>query len=271
MSGRVSRDIKQEQAMTLTAKSNWCFRWMRTLDHILCVHSKDELELFMKRLSDPQGPETLAFVNAHAMNCVAAMEDFGSALWEANIVVRDGSGMSILLKVLQRSPGLNLNGTDLIPRIIARYDGKHIALLGTRAPYLQQAVAKVKQTLAPHSAISELDGFQSQDSYLEHVRQHRPALIVLGMGMPKQEQIAAMLHDKLDYPCLIVCGGAIIDFLGDRVARAPVWVRSFGAEWIFRLLQEPKRLFERYVLGNPLFLWRSVFFKWGQGKWSAST
>jgi len=257
--------------MPLAAKSNWCFRWMKTLDQIQCVQSETELNQVLDQLSAPHRPETLAFVNAHAMNCVAAMEDFGSALWNANMVVRDGSGMSILLKVLKRAPGLNLNGTDLIPRIISRYNGRSIALLGTCEPHLSKAADKVRQTLAPHSELLVLDGFQNNASYLDYVREHRPVLVVLGMGMPKQEQVAVMLRDGLEHPCLIVCGGAIIDFLGGRVARAPLWARNLGVEWLFRLLLEPRRLFERYVLGNPLFLMRSMYFKWGRGRWSGST
>lgn len=255
--------------MNLAAKSNWCFRWMKTLDHIHCVYSEPELEQFIERLGAPQRPQTLAFVNAHAMNCVAAIEEFGATLWHANVVVRDGSGMSILFRALERAPGLNLNGTDLIPRLIARYDGRTIALLGTRAPYLDQAADKVRRQLAPNSTVMALDGFRPRNAYLEFAHRHRPALIVLGMGMPKQEQVAALLRAGLDHPCLIICGGAIIDFMGDRVSRAPLWVRNAGIEWIYRLLLEPRRLFERYVLGNPLFLWRSVFFKWGRDKWNA--
>lgn len=256
--------------MTLAAKSNWCFRWMKTLDHIHCVQNEDELEQFLARLGSPYRPESLAFVNAHAMNCVAAMEDFGTALWSANVVVRDGSGMSILLKVLERSPGLNLNGTDLIPRIIGLYNGRSIALLGTRKPYLRRAAEKLRQTLAPASPLMQLDGFHQKKTYLNFARKYQPALIILGMGMPKQEQVAELLRSNLEHPCLIVCGGAIIDFLGDRVPRAPLWVRNFGIEWVFRLLQEPRRLFERYVLGNPLFLLRSLSFKRGRDKWSGS-
>lgn len=251
----------------LAAKSNWCFRWMKTLDHICCVETEAALENFIIRLSDPQQPETLAFVNAHAMNCVAAMEGFGAALWNASLVVRDGSGMAILLKALNRAPGLNLNGTDLIPKIIARYNGRPIALLGTCQPYLDKAADKVTQTLAPASRVTQLDGFQPNGAYLAWAREQRPALIVLGMGMPKQEQVAALLRDELDYPCLIVCGGAIIDFLGDRITRAPGWMRRLGVEWLYRLMLEPRRLFERYVLGNPVFLLRAMHFRRERYKW----
>ncbi|MEX5624238.1 WecB/TagA/CpsF family glycosyltransferase, partial [Pseudomonas syringae] len=57
---------------------------------------------------------------------------------------------------------------------------------------------------------------------------------------------------------LIVCGGAILDFLGGKASRAPQWLRHLGGEWAYRLLREPKRLFMRYVVGNPLFLLRTL-------------
>jgi exopolysaccharide biosynthesis WecB/TagA/CpsF family protein len=80
------------------------------------------------------------------------------------------------------------------------------------------------------------------------------------MGMPKQEAVAARLAAS-GVPCLIVCGGAILDFLGGKVHRAPRWMRRLGCEWVFRLMSEPKRLFTRYVLGNPMFLLRTLIFK----------
>ena len=66
-------------------------------------------------------------------------------------------------------------------------------------------------------------------------------------------------RDRAERPCLIVCGGAILDFLGGKVSRAPAWLRRLGGEWIFRLVKEPKRLFMRYVVGNPAFLIRTLF------------
>jgi N-acetylglucosaminyldiphosphoundecaprenol N-acetyl-beta-D-mannosaminyltransferase len=65
------------------------------------------------------------------------------------------------------------------------------------------------------------------------------------------------LKASLKHPCVIVCGGAIVDFIGGKVSRAPNLVRTLGMEWLYRLYLEPKRLFKRYVVGNPLFLWRA--------------
>jgi exopolysaccharide biosynthesis WecB/TagA/CpsF family protein len=83
-------------------------------------------------------------------------------------------------------------------------------------------------------------------------------LIILGMGMPRQEIVALALRAALHRPCLIVCGGAILDFLGGRVPRAPRLLQGLGLEWAWRLAREPRRLFRRYVLGNPVFIGRAL-------------
>jgi N-acetylglucosaminyldiphosphoundecaprenol N-acetyl-beta-D-mannosaminyltransferase len=192
------------------------------------------------------------------MNSMASSAPFFEAMQSADRVLRDGSGMATLFKLLGMQPGLNLNGTDLIPQLIHAFDGRGIALFGTREPYLEKAWQRVRQELAPHSPVIRANGFLDAQSYALLAMAHRPALIVLGMGMPRQEEVAAGLRGVLDYPCLIVCGGAIIDFLGGKTPRAPLWMRKTGLEWVFRLALEPRRLFQRYVIGNPLFLTRAL-------------
>lgn len=222
------------------------------------IGDEGSLRQFVKSLGKSEGPCVLAFVNAHAMNCAASSPAFAEALRAADVILRDGSGMATLYRMLDRECGLDLNGTDLIPKILRRYRGKSIALLGTEDRYLAGAATEIRGHLAQGCKISLLDGFRDIDAYLALVERDRPELVILGMGMPKQELVAAHLRASVSWPCLIVCGGAIIDFLGGKVARAPFWMRRLGIEWLYRLLLEPRRLFKRYVVGNPLFLWRGL-------------
>lgn len=152
-----------------------------------------------------------------------------------------------------------MNGTDFIPRLMAAYRGRKVAFWGTRQPYLNQAVQRCETEFGV-VPVSVHDGFASLETYLQLAREQQPELIVLGMGMPKQEAVAARLA-AVGGPCLIVCGGAILDFLGGKVSRAPPWLRRLGGEWAYRLLREPKRLFMRYVVGNPLFLLRTLLYR----------
>ena len=245
--------------MPLAAEARgWRGHWQQLVNGLVRVHTERGEQQLLASLSQPAQPTVLAFVNAHAMNSAAASRDFFEAVRAADVVLRDGSGMAILLKLLKLEPGLNLNGTDLIPKLLRRYDGRPIALFGTQEPYLSRGRDTIAAKLAPGSSFVTAHGFHETDRYVRLAAEHRPALIVLGMGMPRQESVARELRASLDAPCLIVCGGAIIDFLGGKTARAPRWLRAVGLEWAFRLALEPRRLFRRYVIGNPLFLARSL-------------
>ncbi|HSV46890.1 MAG TPA: WecB/TagA/CpsF family glycosyltransferase [Ramlibacter sp.] len=241
-----------------SAAADWQLRWEQLVRAVARVHSRLGEEQLIDWISHPAEPLVLAFVNAHAMNSVAQDAHFFQSLMSADVVLRDGIGMAILLQLLNQPPGLNMNGTDLIPRIIERFSGQGIALFGTREPYLLAAQAVVEGRLAPGSRCIVANGFQQPETYVRLAAAHKPSLVVLGMGMPRQETVALMLRAAVGYPCLIVCGGAIIDFLGNKTSRAPAWLRRGGFEWLFRLALEPRRLFRRYVLGNPLFLARAV-------------
>jgi N-acetylglucosaminyldiphosphoundecaprenol N-acetyl-beta-D-mannosaminyltransferase len=236
----------------------WQQRWRDLVKGIVRVRSEGGQEQLIESLVQPGEPRIVAFVNAHAMNAAAISGKFFSSLMSADLLLRDGTGMAILMRLLNQPAGLNLNGTDLIPRILDRFHGETIAFFGTQDPYLARARVAVAPRLGPAGKCVTAHGFLETVSYLRLAAAHRPAVIVLGMGMPRQEEVALVLRAALGYPCLIICGGAIIDFLGSRVARAPLWMRNAGLEWLFRLALEPRRLFRRYVLGNPLFIARAL-------------
>ena len=244
--------------MPATRAQDWRPRWQQLVQRLVRVHSPHGEKQLLDALSDPVEPLVLAFVNAHAMNSAAASQPFFNAVASADLVVRDGAGMALLLRLLHQEPGLNLNGTDLIPKILRRFAGRTVALFGTQDPYLTRAQQFVESRLAPRSRCVVAHGFLDTARYVRLAAAHRPSLIVLGMGMPRQEEVAQALRAALDFPCLVVCGGAIIDFMGGKTSRAPGWLRRLGLEWLFRLALEPKRLFKRYVIGNPLFVARAL-------------
>ncbi|MFK0342517.1 WecB/TagA/CpsF family glycosyltransferase [Pseudomonas asiatica] len=239
--------------------AEWQKRWNTLVGKLEVVVDTTAAQRLLDRLSAPEAATVLGFVNAHAMNLVVRDGACHQALSAADVLLRDGSGMAILYRRLGLEPGLNMNGTDFIPRLLAAYRGRRVAFWGTRQPYLDQAVQR-SVAMFGVVPVSVHDGFASVDTYLQLAREQQPELIVLGMGMPRQEVVAARLA-ATGGPCLIVCGGAILDFLGGKVSRAPEWLRRMGGEWLYRLLREPKRLFMRYVVGNPLFLLRTLLYR----------
>jgi N-acetylglucosaminyldiphosphoundecaprenol N-acetyl-beta-D-mannosaminyltransferase len=90
------------------------------------------------------------------------------------------------------------------------------------------------------------------------VAEHRPDLVVLGLGFPKQQHIALGTIDILAEhgiapPLFLLVGGSLNMHLG-LSRRAPTWVQRLGVEWMFRFLQEPRRLFRRYFVTDVRFL-----------------
>ncbi len=245
--------IETRSAMSVARGGDWGARWSEISSSVLIVNSSAEEQSLLGEMSAGKSLRVLGFVNAHAMNLVAGDASFFDALRHADILLRDGSGMAMLYRSLGRAPGLNMNGTDFIPKLLAAFSGRRVAFWGSQDPYPEVAAARCAAELGA-KAVSCEHGFHEDDFYVNLAMTLRPDLIILGMGMPRQERLALALQSATSAPSLVVCAGAIIDFLGGKVTRAPRWMRALGIEWLYRLLREPRRLFSRYVVGNLVFL-----------------
>lgn len=224
------------------------------LEGIKPVFDIGEREALLEALLSRDDPISISFVNAHAINLVWNDEDIFSAFARSDVLLRDGMGTKLWMRALGLPTGLNLNGTDLIPDLFEKLNGKSVALFGTTDPYLEKVAGDLRAR--GMNVVALADGFQDAQFYARLMERHRPRMVVLAMGMPKQEKVARHLRDVAAYPCLIVCGGAIVDFLAGRFPRAPLILQKLGLEWAFRLALEPKRLFRRYVLGVPISFYR---------------
>ena len=99
----------------------------------------------------------------------------------------------------------------------------------------------------------------------QHVRAARPDVFLVALGNPLQERWIDEHLEQLGVPVSIGVG-ALFDYLAGRVPRAPRWVLRARIEWLFRLVVEPRRLWRRYVMGNPRFMWR-VLRSRGREQW----
>lgn len=229
------------------------------LGHLTVPSTEADVEAWLNELPKTQKPQIVSFVNAHAVNLMVKDEGLFQALTESDVLLRDGSGMKVLMNWLGYTPGTNLNGTDLIPRILEKFEGRTVAIYGTQEPWLSKACDVIEAKGG--KVVSRLDGFQHEEDYSSLMQSSKPDLVVLAMGMPKQEKISMLLRSAASQPVTIINGGAIIDFLAERVNRAPKLWRKAGMEWLYRLIQEPKRLFGRYVVGNVVFLTRGLILR----------
>jgi len=238
-------------------------RLKNMLDKVDVISDIHGVESLTSEIFSRKGITTLGFVNAHAFNIAARDSTAYRDFLNLDFILRDGIGVELKMKLLGRTPGNNMNGTDYIPNLIqeAVKQDFDILLLGTEQPYNEFAAHRIRDDGGNVLVVE--DGFHEVSYYVDLVTNNvrKDSLVILAMGMPKQERVAAAIRNKsaeVDSRVIIVCGGAILDFMGGKVQRAPNWVRRVNVEWAYRLLREPRRLFHRYVVGNVVFLSRAM-------------
>lgn len=206
---------------------------------------------FLASLATPPKPLVISFLNAHAFNLAERDPGFRANLMAADALFRDGVGVSAMLRLLGADAGLNMNGTDLIPEILKVCRGRRVALAGTAEPWLSRAATELREQ--GQVIVLAIDGFQGLAATVNHLCACDADIFVLAMGMPRQEEVAAELAERLDRPAVILNGGAILDFIAGRFPRAPERWRRLRLEWLYRLIREPRRLWRRYILGGVVF------------------
>lgn len=235
--------------------------WLSILKKtIFCTTHTERDELLDTLCERTREIRVLSFVNVQAFIMSGTDASFKNHLLGSDFILRDGVGVKLLCEATGIDPGLNLNGTDLIPDLIARFGrDATVALMGTRNSSLEPVRRRLLDD--GFARVVVVDGFQTDEKYLEFAKLNQPDLVILAMGMPKQERVAHLLRSELsDQGMLIVNGGAIIDFMSGQVKRAPEFMRKAGIEWLYRLTKEPRRLWKRNLMSVE-FLIRVAIYK----------
>jgi N-acetylglucosaminyldiphosphoundecaprenol N-acetyl-beta-D-mannosaminyltransferase len=205
-------------------------------------------------------PALLAFVNPDCLNVAWGNADYRRALQEASRVLPDGIGIHLGCRVLGTALKANVNGTDLFPRLCERLAGTNdsIYLLGARPDVAADAASAMQKRFSGLAVAGTRDGYfapDEEDAVIETINASGASVLLVAFGAPKQELWLAANRHRLRVPVAVGVGG-LFDFYSGRVARAPHWLRELGLEWSWRLLQEPRRMWRRYLIGNWLFLYR---------------
>ncbi|NMG37689.1 WecB/TagA/CpsF family glycosyltransferase [Chelativorans sp. ZYF759] len=227
---------------------------------VLSLHRSEAIALLKEVIAQKRFTR-LAFLNAHNANIACTVPDFARAL-DHFVVLPDGIGVDIASRVLYGDAfAENLNGTDFVPDLLREFDEPiTVGLVGSRTEHGSLARDKL-EAIAPNLRFVFInDGYfdvDRQDAILEELRAIKPDILLVAMGVPRQEFWISE-YVTADHCTLAIGVGALFDFLSGQVARAPLWMRQLRIEWVYRLVLEPERMWRRYILGNPLFLLRVI-------------
>jgi exopolysaccharide biosynthesis WecB/TagA/CpsF family protein len=202
------------------------------------------------------------YLNVHCSNVAASDSDYREALSKADLILPDGCGVRIPVRLHGKRPASTLSFTDFIPLACQRLAdlGGSVFLLGGEIG-VAEAAAKSLQKMCPELRIAGTHpGFLREDQdgeVIEQINRSGAEMLLVAMGVPLQELWLNRIMPFLNLSLAFGVGG-LFDYLSGRIPRAPAALRAIGMEWSCRLYQEPRRMWRRYLLGNPLFLARSL-------------
>ena len=202
------------------------------------------------------------YVNAHVLNQSLERPELRAALEAAELVYCDGYGVRLAAKALDVEVPHRMTGADWIWSLatLCEAAGKSIYLLGSEPGVADGAAQRLRRyhpglrIAGTHHGFFDI-GSPHADRVIEDINERRPDIVLVGMGTPKQEQWVEESAARVESGILWTVG-ALFDYLSGRTPRAPHLIADNGFEWIFRLAVEPRRMWRRYLLGNPAFLYR---------------
>ena len=216
-------------------------------------------------LSWPEGKFLIDTVNAHSF--VIAQKDtaFADALLKADALLPDGVSIVKASRWLhtKNAPHEKIAGADLFACEMEKLNGKGgtCFFLGSSPSTLALIEEKAKVTYPKIRVVTYSPPYKSvfspeeSQAMVDAVNAADPDLLWVGMTAPKQEKWLDEHWDELDIHCHAGAIGAVFDFFAGTVERAPrKWI-DLGLEWLYRLIQEPRRTWRRYLVDNPKFLW----------------
>ena len=241
---------------------------MLRIGELSILESKDALR------NIPDGKVLINTINAHSFNVAQKDELFAEALSKGDYLIPDGASIVKACRFLRAKsqPKERIAGWDLFAFEMKRIASSPVLPQGEGTKKRVMFMGSSERVLAKIRKRAETDypglevvtysppykpEFTVEDNraIVEAINAADPDLLWIGMTAPKQEKWVYQHWDELNIHCHVGTIGAVFDFYAGTARRAPGWWQRHSLEWLYRLVIEPKRMWRRYIIGNPLFLW----------------
>jgi N-acetylglucosaminyldiphosphoundecaprenol N-acetyl-beta-D-mannosaminyltransferase len=190
------------------------------------------------------------------------------------VVFCDGAGVMLAARLLGRRIPARITYADWMWRLaaFAEAEGLSLFLLGARPGVAEEAARrllarhpKLHISGVRHGYFDHAAGSPQNEAVLREIEASRPDFLLVGLGMPLQEHWLMDNWHRIEAGVALT-GGAVFDYVSGGLRRGPRFLTENGFEWLARLLIEPRRLWRRYLLGNPLFMLRVLGQRFGAGR-----
>lgn len=211
------------------------------------------------QLSKTKQSSYICVANVHMSIEGVLSKEFQEVINNADITTPDGMPLAKAIKLIYGLAQDRVAGMDLMPDLIQKCaeDNMSIYLYGSTDEVLEKIITKatqeypvlkIKSYSPPFRVLSD----EEEGEIVNQINQFNPDFVFVALGCPKQEKWMAEHKDKIN-SCMIGLGGAF-EVYADVKDRAPKWMQDNSLEWLYRLVQDPKRLWKRYFITNSLFV-----------------
>ena len=233
-------------------------RRITILDTVIDVLDEKETINLAEKYINEKEPLHLMGVNADKINSLNTNHRLKEIINGCGIINADGASVVLASRFLKKPLPERVAGIDLMQKLVdvSEKKGYSIYLLGAK----QQVVEKTAQVLKGKHKYLNILGihngyFEQQDwkEISEELKKLCPDIVFIGITSPLKEYLIEYLHNDGNKSVFMGVGGSF-DVISGNIPRAPLWMQKTNLEWLFRVMQEPRRLFKRYFVGNVTFI-----------------
>lgn len=231
---------------------------IKMLNTIIDVLNMNETIELVNEYIKSKTPLHLIGVNADKINEINKNEKMKEIVNSCGIINADGASVVLASKYLKKPLPERVAGIDLMQELVKLCEEKKykIYLLGAK----QEVVEKTKEVLLrKHKKLNICgihNGYFKKDDWIDiskKIKEKKPDIVFVGITSPLKEYLIEYLQND-NNNCVFMGVGGSFDVISGNISRAPKWMQRMNLEWLFRVMQEPKRLFKRYFVGNTIFI-----------------
>ncbi len=224
-------------------------------------YSFEEAVVRAKNMIDGHKVSQVVTINPEMFQCAEKDADFANIIKEAEMVIPDGVGVKIALKLTGKKAD-RIPGIDFAKRLLTEASKSDIptAIIGAKEEVIEKAVDNLQKEIKGLNIVYYHNGyFDSDEEIYRELKAKSPKLILVALGSPKQEVFIYNAKKVLN-PALMIGIGGSLDVWSGNVKRAPKIFQILGLEWLYRTITQPSR-FKRIFPALPLFLMKVINYK----------
>jgi len=227
-----------------------------------CPLDPGTLDQLVQALTDAverREKRTVTGINAIMYIMTQRDEAYLNLVRQADCVISDGYWLAFAARWFGHK---DIHHIAIVPLVFALLDRlrtrrRRVFLLGTKEELVQKAAAAVAARYPGITVAGYQNGYftpEDEPAIARRINESQADVVLVGMTSPKKEEWMIRNQPRIGAPVLIGVGG-LMDIWAGVTAEGPMWLRQIGMMWLYRLIQEPRRMWRRYLIGNPTFVW----------------